>query len=253
MKYFIITGTSRGLGEALAKGLMEENNHLICISRGNNTELISEAENKGVNLDYINYDLNDINNIDKLMENVFYKINFEIMEAIYLINNAGIVKPIAPIERCEHIEIIENVNINLLAPMLIVSSFITLTSELKVEKRVINISSGAGKKPYHGWSCYCSTKAGIDMFTKTVAFEQENKDYPVKILSFAPGIIDTKMQEQIRSSSEEEFAHIERFMNFKKQGLLLKPREVAEVIIRLLFDENFEQGGIDDIKNYIKK
>ncbi len=61
MNYIIITGASKGLGEALTQKLMNKDNHLICISRTKNNTLIEEAAKNDVKLDYIEYDLNDTN------------------------------------------------------------------------------------------------------------------------------------------------------------------------------------------------
>lgn len=53
MKYFIITGTSRGLGEALAYALLETGNQLFCISRTRNESLINAANERHVPLEYL--------------------------------------------------------------------------------------------------------------------------------------------------------------------------------------------------------
>ncbi|KNF10075.1 oxidoreductase [Gottschalkia purinilytica] len=247
MKYIIITGTSRGLGESLAKKSFKKDNHIICISRKKNTSLIEEAKEKDINLDYFEYDLNDTDNIDTLMKNVFDKIETSKAEGVYLINNAGTVSPIKPIEKCEKYDIIRNINVNLTSLMLITSFFMKYTKELEVEKRVINISSGASEKAYHGWGCYCTSKAGIDMFTKCIALEEENKDHPVKIVSFTPGIMDTNMQKEIRSSKEEDFIQLQRFIDFKEKGKLLSTEIVAGAITDLLHSDKFKQGSMIDI------
>ena len=68
-------------------------------------------------------------------------------------------------------------------------------------KRVVSISSGAGKKPYPGWGAYCTAKAGLDMLTRCVGVEQMNQPHPVEIYSIAPGVVDTDMQREIRAAS----------------------------------------------------
>lgn len=234
MKYYIITGTSRGLGEAISKKLIKKGNHLFCISRNENTRLINLAKNNGVSLEYIRFDLLDVNRIRGMMEDIFLQIKTEEVESIVLINNAGAVIPIKPIELCFDTEIIDNIQLNLMAPMLLTSSFISLLSSINTDKRIINISSGAGKKPYFGWSNYCSAKAGMDIFTRWVGLEQVDKDYPVKSISFAPGIIDTEMQSEIRATNNENFKDLNRFISFKEEGKLLSPYEVSEYVIKLL-------------------
>lgn len=250
MNYIIITGASQGLGESIAENLLGNNNHLFCISRKKNDRLISKAKDNGVKIDYFKYDLNRIDDLETLMQDIFSKIEVQSARSIVLINNAGTVAPIRPISKCESAEVINNLNVNLVAPILLTSIFIKNTSSFNIEKRVINISSGAGKKPYYGWSCYCSSKAGLDLFTQCVGVEEESKEYPVKILSFAPGIIDTDMQKEIRHSNKEDFAQLERFLAFKEEGKLMSSEFVSSIITKLLFDENFKQGAVTDISDF---
>lgn len=249
MNYYIITGTSRGLGETLATELLSNNNYIICVSRSKNYELITKAQKNNYNLEYIQYDLNEVNNIDKLVSSIFSYIDYDDVESISLINNAGVVNPIKPIDRCETNEVISNININAIAPILLVSKIIGKITMLNIEKRIINISSGAGKKPYYGWSCYCSAKAAIDMFTRCVAKEQEKRKYPVKILSLAPGIIDTDMQNEIRMSDSDDFELVDKFIEYKENGLLMSSEFVASKVIEILHNDNFLQGGVLDIRD----
>jgi len=251
MKYFIITGTSRGLGEALVNDLVDTENAVFCISRSKNESLIEKAKVQNTELFYYEYDLSDNEGIQALMKDIFSKIDKDKASAVYLINNAGTVTPIKTIANCKSDEIIRSINVNLTAPILLSSEFVKNTNELAVEKRIINISSGAGKKPYHGWSCYCSGKAGLDLFTKSVAVEEAAKDHPVELMAFAPGIMDTGMQQEIRESDVENFVQLERFKGFKKDGYLLTPKFVAEKVLDLIQSDKFEQGAVVDIKDYM--
>lgn len=195
MRYVILTGTSQGLGEAIAIGLLEEHTRLICISRKQNEQLIEKAQQLDIPLDFHSFDLQDVHNLENHMETVFSSIEKETVSSIHLINNAGMLAPMKPIEKSESDLLISNVNVNLIAPMILTSSFMKHTKDWQVEKRVINISSGAGQKPYFGWGAYCTTKAGVNMFTQCVATEEAGKEYPVKTIAFAPGVVDTGMQQ----------------------------------------------------------
>ncbi|MFK4998124.1 SDR family NAD(P)-dependent oxidoreductase [Bacillus sp. N9] len=104
---------------------------------------------------------------------------------------------------------------------------------------MINISSGAGRTPYTGWSSYCAGKAGLDHYTRVVAEEQRNNPFGVKIISIAPGIIDTEMQEKIRGTNKEAFEHVDRFIDYKNQGLLSTAEETANKLIQLIEREDF--------------
>ncbi|MHA7966754.1 SDR family NAD(P)-dependent oxidoreductase [Paenibacillus sp. CAU 1782] len=91
MKYFIVTGASRGIGEVLSQKLLVENHHLICISRHQNSPLITTANTENIPLDYLEFDLNNVHEIDDLMKTIFGKIDELKAESIYLINNAAVV------------------------------------------------------------------------------------------------------------------------------------------------------------------
>lgn len=247
MNYIIITGASKGLGEALTQKLMNKDNHLICISRSKNNTLIEEAAKNDVKLDYIEYDLNDTNGAEALAEKIFSNIDTTNAKAIYMINNAGVVDPIKLVEKVETNEIQKSVNVNLISPMVLTIAFLRKTNDLKIEKRIINISSAAAKSPYPGWGCYCTSKAALDMFTQCVGAEQNELEFPTKILSFAPGVVDTEMQVQIRSSKKEDFPLINTFVGLKEKGRLLQPAYVAEKVTDILFAEDFKNGGILDI------
>ncbi|MCX8129469.1 MAG: (S)-benzoin forming benzil reductase [Clostridia bacterium] len=250
MNYIIITGTSRGLGESLAEKLLRDNNHIFCISRKKNEKLLSKAKACLVPLDYFEYDLKNVGELDWLSNAIFEKIDKSAAESLCLINNAGTVTPIKPVGTISSGEIANNLSVNLLSPMILTSLFIDFSRNMNIDKRVINISSGAGKKPFFGWGCYCSAKAGLDLFTQCVGLEQQDKEYPVRIISFSPGIIDTEMQKEIRSTKEEDFIQLERFINFKKEGKLLSPDYVADKVIRLVSGKDFKQGGVADITEF---
>ena len=68
------------------------------------------------------------------------------------------------------------------------------------ERRILHVSSGAGRKPYAGWSIYCATKAAIDQHARCVALDRTPH---LLISSVAPGVIDTEMQAEIRSSTSK--------------------------------------------------
>ncbi|ERJ12173.1 (S)-benzoin forming benzil reductase [Haloplasma contractile] len=253
MNYYIITGTSRGLGEALANELIDENNSLFCISRSKNETLITNAKNKGASLEYIEYDLLNVERIDQLIEDIFEGITLQESDAVYLVNNAGMVGPIKPIGKCESKDMTANITLNTIAPMALTNAFMKQTENFNGEKLVINISSGAGKRPFFGWGTYCTSKAALDMFTKCVGLEQGNKENPVKVYSFGPGIVDTTMQKEIRSSNNEDFEQVERFIKFKEEGQLKSPEFVAKQVLKLIHTTDLENGTLTSVKEIMEK
>ena len=102
------------------------------------------------------------------------------------------------------------------------------TKEWKVDKRVINISSGAGKiLTWMGRLLYNESWRKY-VYTVRVATEEAEKEYPVKIAAFAPGVVDTNMQAQIRETNKEDFTNLDRFITLKEEGKLLSPEYVAK-------------------------
>ncbi|MBK9190231.1 MAG: SDR family NAD(P)-dependent oxidoreductase [Crocinitomicaceae bacterium] len=100
---------------------------------------------------------------------------------------------------------------------------------------VINISSGAGKRPIDAWSAYCSSKAALDLFSETVKSEMKQRGVEkFNIHSIAPGVVDTKMQNQIRAASPEKFLASARFHQLKSDGELISPDQVAMKILQLI-------------------
>jgi benzil reductase ((S)-benzoin forming) len=141
--------------------------------------------------------------------------------------------------------------VNLTAPMIISNTYISKLKDFEGSKRIVNISSGAGRNAYEGWGTYCATKAGLDHFSRVVALEQLNAKHPVEIVSIAPGIIDTGMQEAIRASNEEAFPLLERFIDYKEQGLLSSPEQTAQKLISFMENKDFKEvGPIVDIRKF---
>ena len=74
--------------------------------------------------------------------------------------------------------------------------------------------------------------------------EEAAKEFPVKIVAFAPGVVDTNMQAQIRETNKEDFTNLDRFIALKEEGKLLSPEYVAKAIRNLLETEDFPQGEV---------
>jgi benzil reductase ((S)-benzoin forming) len=240
LKYFIITGTSRGLGEAIAEQLIHPNHHLICISRNRNESLIAKSEQ----IDYLRFDLSNVDQIEALMEIVFSKIDEWNLKGLYLINNAAVVTPLSHIELGSTQEIINNVHVNLLAPVILTSLFIRFSQHLQIEKRVLNISSMSAKSLLPGLSVYSATKAGLDIFSESVGIEQGDDSSAVKVVSIWPGLIDTGLQEEARNANKDTFASTEMFAMLKDRGLLVSPAATADRLIELLLGDSFIQGSV---------
>jgi benzil reductase ((S)-benzoin forming) len=254
MKHIIITGHSKGLGAGITSQLLQENHHIHGISRTDSVEIEKLAISMNHKFNFYSCDISKSDTIGAVMDEIFYTISgSETPEAIYLINNAGVVDPIGPIQSIDPSEIDKHLRINLLAPILFTRDFIRHTTHMNIEKRVINISSGAALNPYHGLSAYCIGKAGLDMLTRSIAIEQKDEMYPVEVMSVAPGIIDTDMQTSMRAVPEEKFKNQKKFIALKESGQLVSPEKAGKKLIEMLFSPDFENGAISDIRELYYK
>ncbi len=249
MKHIIITGHSKGLGAGMATQLLDKNHHLHGVSRTDNKHLQQLAAEKGCTISFYACDLSDTDTILPIMNDIFLSISKDnSLDGIYLINNAGVVKPIGPVEELDQAEIEKHLRINLLAPIVLIREFIKHTSDLKIEKRVLSISSGAAVNAYPDMSIYCTSKAGLEMFTKSCAAEQEKEEHPVSLMTIAPGIIDTDMQTDMRAVPEEQFRHKQKFVSLKQNGQLVSPQDAGQQLIDILFSASFKNGDCIDVR-----
>jgi benzil reductase ((S)-benzoin forming) len=230
MNYYFISGTSSGIGQALATQLLkQENNHVFGISRRQN--LLDE--------NYTPVPLN-LANLDEV--NGFKFPELENPEKIVLINNAGQIGDIKPLGKSDNTAISDLFTVNVTAVAIFMNNFIERYQNLDVKKIVLNVSSGAGKNPIEGWATYCGSKAAVDLMSLTSFTEQQREKHPILVYSVAPGVVDTEMQQSIRNSNEKDFSRHKHFVELKANNELTSPTEVAEKYIRIL-------SNTDDFKD----
>lgn len=235
MDYFYITGTSRGIGKALAQELLSRGAKVFGFARSCSIEHKNYVHLKA-----------DFSNISAIKEIDFY--DHADANRIVLINNAGTLGQIKHIGNIESSSIEESFNINIISPAILINKFVKRYKDLHgVEKIVLNISSGAGQNEYDGWSCYCSTKAALDMFSKVLNKEQELSGKNFKVLAVSPGIIATNMQEQIRSSNKQDFSLHENFVGFYNNDQLKDPATSAQELLKVL--EKQIEGVLLDLRD----
>jgi benzil reductase ((S)-benzoin forming) len=200
---FIITGASKGIGKGLAEKALESGANVWGVNR---THSIEHTNYKG-----LTYDLADITNLKKDLPDLFTKA--QDFERVVLINNAGTLGDIGHLGAISNESIPHLFDLNVSAPLLLMNQFMKDFKDFKGEKIIINISSGAGKNAVDGWSGYCASKAALDMATEVAAKEAEIDGTSFIIKAIAPGVVDTEMQTQIRSTDEKSFSGVDKFKN----------------------------------------
>jgi benzil reductase ((S)-benzoin forming) len=109
------------------------------------------------------------------------------------------------------------------------------------QTRITTISSGASLRPVESWSAYCTAKAGLDMWARCLA--EEGSQHNISAISVAPGIVDTGMQEDIRSVDPADFPSHEAFVSYHTDGHLADPNDVASLLYPLITEHTMEQSG----------
>lgn len=237
-RVYIITGTSSGIGKALAEALLQRGDFVYGIARSNSTELqIYER------YEHLHFDLSVTQQIEGLIVPLLERIAQEEPERICLVNNAAMAEPLLPIELCETEQVTANIHISLIAPMILTSQFIKKTQNWHATRQIVNISSASAVYASPAMSVYSTAKAGLDMFTRCVGREQKQQDDPVEILSIHPGMVDTAMQQLARSKSKEHFAMSDYFLEAYRNGELISTGELVKHLFRLM-EGKYEPGSI---------
>jgi NAD(P)-dependent dehydrogenase (short-subunit alcohol dehydrogenase family) len=98
-------------------------------------------------------------------------------------------------------------------------------------------------------AAYCAAKAGMDHFTRCAALDEAQKAHGAKLCSLAPGVIDTDMQVQLRSTDPALFPDAENFAQMKTTGSLATPEAAAARVLEWLAREDFGQQPVADVRD----
>ncbi len=219
-KVAIITGTGGGIGKATAGLLLKEGYLVYGYSRSNKIN--------HPNFTFTPIDLSDLSQVNAL---TFPVIN---SNDVLLINNAATIGTIVPFDKKGTSDIINEYNLNLVAPTILCNKFITTYPEDK--KLLINIGSGAANSPIPSWSTYCATKSGLDMLTQVIADEKHKN---LTVFSVHPGVVDTDMQKTIRETKEHLFPLLSKFTAYHNNNELETTPIAAQKLYYII--QNFSE------------
>jgi len=226
-KVALITGSSRGIGKAIALKFAQEGAKIIVnyrVSEDRAKEVVKEIEKIGSEAIAVKCDISDeseVKNLIKTSINKFGKIDI-------LVNNAGIVYDVPLFEKTVE-QWKETLNVNLIGAFLC-SKYASEYMDKQESGVIINISSTNGINSLSPESAdYDASKAGMISLTKNLAEELGPK---IRVNSIAPGWIKTEMNNNLPKNfieEEEEKTIMKRFAN---------PEEIAKVTLFLATDES---------------
>lgn len=245
----VITGASRGMGLAMAEQLLDAGHELLCISRRTDEGLQQRAAGAGRVLEQWPQDLARAETAAAKLETWLAARGESGLASVTLINNAGVLPPIAPLAELSAADLVQAMRVDLEAPMLLTAAFLRATANWACPRKVLNISSGLGRRAMASQAVYCAAKAGMDHFTRCIALEEALSPNGARACSLAPGVIDTDMQVHLRSADASRFPDIGNFTALKDKGLLSSPSEAAARVLAHLARPDFGVNPVADVRD----
>lgn len=249
----ILTGASRGMGLAMARQLLAPDRLLLCLARQTNPDLDQAAARAGAPLLQWSQDLADTTGARDRLTAWLRQQDARAFGSATLINNAGVLPAIVPLADCPPDQLGNALRVGLEAPMHLTAAFLAVTREWVANgwrgpRKVLNISSGLGRHAMASQAPYCAAKAGLDHFTRCCALEEAGDPAGARLVSLAPGVIDTDMQVQLRGSDAAGFPDRQRFVDLREKGLLSTPDEAAAKVLAWLQRPDFGDQPVADVR-----
>ena len=240
----IVTGSSRGLGRAVVEQLLARGHHVLALARGA-TALPVPA---GARLDAWRVDLAEPVAVAERLHQWLQAHDGSAWTSVSLINNAGVVSTPAPLAHSDMNELSHALRVGLEAPLLLSAAFLRATQGWACPRKLLLVSSGLGRRAMAGSASYCAAKAGMDHLARALALEEADRPNGARVVSLAPGVIDTDMQVQLRNADTALFPERARFQGLKDGGLLDSPAAAATKLLKALDRDDFGSNPVSDVR-----
>lgn len=235
MRWTIVTGVSQGLGEALAAEVLARGAGVLGIGRRSSSRL------GGDRYRFAACDLADIASWTAHVEPALRAVAAAKPDAVCLVNNAATIEHVGVLGMLGAEAIDRSIRVNLAAPVALVDLFCRVF-DAAIERRIVNVSSGAAHHAIAGESLYSIAKAGLEMLTQSLAAEHASTRF--QAITLRPGIIDTPMQAFARSRPASSFPAVAMFQQFHASGQLVAPEVVARKVVARLVEGAVESGRV---------
>ncbi len=188
----LVLGASRGLGRAIGIATAEAGLAAVlgCRELAAGEGLAGSLRARGLMASAVAVDVTDYGAVAAA---VAHAAAFG-GELVGIVNNAGVIGPLAPIEVTAPEAWSAAVSVNLVGAYNGTRAALPRLADGGV---IVNLSSGAASVPLAGWSAYCAAKAGLAMLTRCTHVEHGRR---LRVYGARPGVVDTDMQAEIRDS-----------------------------------------------------
>lgn len=251
----LLTGASRGLGRAMAEQLLGPDRLLLTIERRPDPALATLAAQRDAHLEQWSQDLAEPVEAAQRLAHWLGTLSPAALASATLINNAAVLPHIGPLQASPADALSRALRVGLEAPMHLTATFLRASDRWVAEhgwdgpRRVLNISSCLGRYPMAGQAAYCAVKAGLDHFSRCTALDEARRPHGARIVSLAPGVIDTDMQGQMRAGDPAGFPDQGRFLQMHAQGQLAPAHEAARRVLAWLERPDFGDPCVADVRD----
>mmetsp|Transcript_36171 Transcript_36171/g.66374 ORF Transcript_36171/g.66374 Transcript_36171/m.66374 type:complete len:283 (+) Transcript_36171:70-918(+) len=256
----VITGGSSGIGAAIFRRLVQQEPNLHCLAVGRRLPQLEEARRQAITsapgvektdggrVHIVSADVSTPEGVSAIVAALPSNASVK-----YLIHNAGVLGPIAPLTDIDRSTWHQIVATNLDAPLFLTQALLPHlkrcgddVNNSKTKARVLHVSSGAANSAYVGWGPYCVTKAGLQMMYRCLSEELSRHD--VLVGSARPGVVDTPMMDEIRGfdGPAEHFPMQTKIHSLHETGQLETPDNVAAYFHWLLSEMSDEDFGAQE-------
>jgi len=229
----IVTGTSTGVGEAVARALLDRGWRVVGIAR-------RSAPFTHANYRHIAYDLADVATDPTSLEaQLETHVRLANASRVGLVNNAASPEGLMPLANLDARLLARIYAVNAIAPLWLMGYVVRSTPSDRA-LRIVNVSTGAATIGFPGLAAYGSSKAALRLAGMSLAREWEaggiasGTPRDAAIVSYEPGIVATDMQRYARSRSPAEFPWVGIFLDFEARGLAVPPERPATDIVAFL-------------------
>jgi NAD(P)-dependent dehydrogenase (short-subunit alcohol dehydrogenase family) len=191
-KVVVITGASRGIGAAAARVFAKAGAMVALLARSGG-QADEVAAQLGADALALRCDVADVGSVDEAIAAVMARWG----RVDVLINNAGVIDPIARIADARPQDWGHAIDINLKGVFYGMRAAIPIM-RAQGGGTILTVSSGAAHSPLEGWSAYCASKAGAAMLTRAAHLEEAA--HGLRIIGLSPGTVATDMQVVIKAS-----------------------------------------------------
>ena len=174
------------MGLAMATKLLKPGNTLLCISRKTSDALVRESSQSGATLLQWTQDLAQSAVAGARLNQWLREQSHSGFTSAVLINNAGMIPGIGPLSEADADDVRQALHVGIEAPMQLTAAFLRATEGWSARRKVLNISSGLGRRAMASQAVYCAAKAAMDHFTRCVALEEALKPNGAAVCSLAP-------------------------------------------------------------------